>query len=130
MKFKTNLKIKSNIIDPAAFVNVMVLFIVFLMFATGFTGKPGLVVDLPRVEQPELYKGDSAVVSLIEDKVFLNDREINIGRLQDELAKLNPQLLAIKADQNIQHSKVTDIIAIARQAGIGQVAIATNSGEQ
>lgn len=130
MKFKTNLRIRSNIIDPVAFVNVMVLFILFLMFAAEFTGRPGLVVDLPQVEQSELYKADSAVVSLIEDKVFLNDREVGVDKLQEELAKLNPQLLAIKASKDISHARVIEIIALAQRIGIRQVAIATDIGEK
>lgn len=130
MKFKTNLKIKSNIIDPLPFVNVMVLFIVFFILATGFTGRPGFVLDLPQVEQAELYNADSVVVSLVEEKVFLEDREIGIDKLQEELAKLNPQLLAIKAGRDIRHSRVTEIIGIARKLDIRQVAIATETGEK
>lgn len=130
MKFKTNLKIKSNIIDPLPLVNVMILFVVFFVLASGFTGRPGFVLDLPQVEQSELYKADSVVVSLVEEKIFLDDREIGIDKLQEELAKLNPQLLAIKAGRDIRHSRVTEIITIARKVGIRQVAIATDIGEK
>lgn len=129
MKFTTNLKIKSNIIDPLPFVNVMLLFVVFFVLAAGFTGRHGFVMDLPQAEQSELYNVDSAVVSLVEEKVFLDNREISIDKLREELTKADPQLLAIKAGKDIRHSRVTEIINIAKRAGIRRIAIATDSGE-
>lgn len=130
MKFKTNLKLKSNIIDPVPFVNVIGLFIVFFVLVTRFIGSPGVVVELPKVEQSELYKADCAVVSLTGEKMFLNNKELDMGRFQEELTRINPQLVAIKADKDIPHSRITEIIALVQKAGVKQIAIAANSGEK
>lgn len=125
MKFKTNLKIKSNIIDPVPLVNIMVLFIVCFVLNSHFIGKAGLVIDLPQIEQSELYRADSVVVSLKGRKIFLMDREVEKDKLQEELAKRNPQLLAIKADKDMPYTRVAEIIAMAQRMGIEQIAIAT-----
>lgn len=130
MKFKTNLKLKSNIIDPVPFVNVIGLFIVFFVLATRFIGSPGLIVELPEVEQSELYSTDCAVISLTEEKILLNNKEIDIDGFREALSGINPQLVAIKADKDIPHSRITEIIALVRQAGIRRIAIAANSGEK
>lgn len=124
MKFKTTLRLKSNIIDPAPFVNVMVLFAAFFILCSNQRGLPGLVMDLPIVEQRELYNADSVVVAIFQDKVFLNENEIDTDKLQEELTRIKPQVLAIKADKDIPHSRVTEIISMARHAGIKKIAIA------
>lgn len=130
MKFKTNLRLKSNIIDPVPFVDAMVLFIVFFLLAGQLAGKTGVVLDLPKIEQSELYKADSIVVSLVDEKIFLNEKEVVLDKLQEELSSRKSQLLAIKADSGISHSRVTEIIAIARRAGIEKIAIATEGVEK
>lgn len=125
MKFKTALRLKSNIIDPVPFINVMLLFIVFFVLTSRFIGETGIVVTVPQIEQSELYKEDSVVVSLVDGKIFLDEKEIGLEKLQEELAGRNPQLLAIKANKDVPHSRVTEIIALAKRAGIGEIAIAT-----
>lgn len=125
MKFKTNLKIKSNIIDPVPIINVMVLFIVCFVLNSHFIGRTGLVVDIPQIEQSELYRADSVVVSLKGKKMFLMDREVEKEKLQEELAKRMPQLLAIKADKDIPYTRVAEVIAIAQRVGVKEIAIAT-----
>lgn len=126
MKFNTSLKLKSNIIDPVPFITVMALLVLFFMLAVNFLGKNGVIVDLPHVEQAELYKLDSAVVTLLSDKILLFDNEIDSGKLQEELTKRNPQLLAIKADKNISYNKIAEVIALAKHVGIKQIAIAVD----
>lgn len=130
MRFKTNLRLKSNIIDPVPFINVMLLYILFFILAVQFIGKPGVVVTLPKTEQSELFKEDSVVVTLVDEKIFLFENPIGIDRLKEELTKRNPQLVAIRANKDIPHSRVTEIISLAQQVGIKQIAIATESGEK
>lgn len=130
MKFQTNLRIKSNIIDPVPFVDTIVLFIVFFLLAGQMIGKSGIVLELPKVEHSELYKADSLIVSLVGEKIFLNEKEVVINNLHEELANVKPQLLAIKADKSVSHAIVTQIIAIAKSSGVEKVAIATADMEK
>lgn len=129
MKFKTNLKIKSNIIDPVPIINVMVLFTVFFVLSSQFIGKAGLVMDLPQVEQLELYRADSIVISLTGKKIFWQDKEIGKDELQEELARRHPQFLAIKANKDMPYSSVAEIIVLAQRMGIKQIAIAMESNK-
>lgn len=130
MKFKTNLRIKSGIIDPVPFVNVILILVVYFVLSAHFRGTAGLILDLPSIEQTELYNIKSVEVSLSDNKLFLDNTEISLTSLKDELYKKSPQLLAIKADKDIQHSQVSEIIGIAKSVGIKQIAIAADNSKR
>lgn len=126
MKLKTTLNIKSNIIEPAAFINVFFLLVVFFVLSSGFTGKKGIVMDLPQIEQSELYSLSSLEIILKDGRIILNEADIGIDKLQEEITLKNPQLLAIKADKNASYSKVAEIIAMAQHLGVKQIAMAAD----
>lgn len=126
MKFKMNLRLKANIVDPVPLVNVFLLFLMFFVLTTKFIGVSGINIVLPDVEQESLYNEDSAVVTIKNDNIFLYDKEVDIKKLQEELTKTAPKLVAIKADQYVTNARVVDIISLIKSAGIKQIAIATS----
>lgn len=124
MKFKTNLKIKTDIIDPAPLLDIILQIIVFFIIATFFIGRPGLMLQLPSVGMPALYKETTVKVKLINDKLFLGEKAVKISQLKEELGKGLVSVLVIEADKDVPHSKVVEIIDLAHQMGVSQIAIA------
>lgn len=115
-------------IDAVSFTNVIFLMAMFFTIAVNFTGSHGIVLELPHIEQSELYKLDSMVVTLTDKKIILFNKEVDIDKLQEELIRSNPQLLAIKAEKNISYSEIARIIALAHRIGIKQIAMAAADG--
>lgn len=125
MRFKTNLKIKSGIIDPVPLMDIMLQVVVFFILATQFIGRPGLVLELPQAGTTTLYKETTARVTITNEKLFLHDEEITMGQLREELGKRLTSILVIEADKDIPYSQVVEIIDLAQRMGISQIAIAT-----
>jgi len=126
MNIKSNLKFRTNIIEPISFVNVTILLVVFFLFNAKFIGRPGIVFDLPQVEYSDLYMVNSAVVRLQNNRVFLYNREMDTEKLQAELIRINPELVAIHAGHDVPSKQVTEIIAIVKSIGVKQIALAVN----
>jgi biopolymer transport protein ExbD len=127
MKIKMSLRLKTAIFDPVPLVNIAFIVVLFFVFLINFIGKKGIVVDLPKIDQAALYNLDSVVVTLLGKKVFLYENEISIDKLNEELTKRNPKLLAIKAGKDVPYSSIAEIIQIAQNIGIKQIAMAVDS---
>lgn len=126
MKFNSNLKIKSFILDPISVISVLFLFVVFFVLCTQYLGAKGTVLDLPNIDQAELYRLDSMVAVLDGDRIVIAHEEVDMKTLQSILAGKLPQLLAIKAEKNTSYSRVAEVISVAKKVGIKQIALASN----
>lgn len=124
MKFKTNLKIKSGIIDGAPLLDIVLQIILFFILATQFIGRSGLILQLPSVGTTALYKESAAKVMVTGEKLFFQKKEITIHQLREELVKGSTSMLVIEADKNVPHTKIVRIIDLATQTGVSEIAIA------
>jgi len=128
MKFKKRLKIEKGMMDLTPLVNVFFLLFIFFLFTSSFIFQPGIKVNLPKSVTSEVVQGDSIVLIVTkDDKVYLNDREINEDELISNLriiAKEKNSLL-IKADSKASLGKVVSVWDICRKEGVSQVNIAT-----
>jgi biopolymer transport protein ExbD len=129
MKLKMNLKYKATLIDPVPLVNIIVILALFFGVALNFIGSSGIIVDLPHIEQAELYNLNSTVITLSGKNIYISEKEVEINGLKDELMKKNTQLLAIKSDRNVPYSSIAEIISMAQSIGIKQIAMATDENK-
>lgn len=127
MKFKNNLKLKSGIIDPVPLMDIVLQIALFFVLATQFLGKPGVIVQLPKVEKTALYKETAMKILISENELHFNNKKIGIDELNEELSKGLIDMLVIEADEEIQHARILKIIEIARKNGINEVAIAVQT---
>ncbi len=129
MKFKMHLKYRSSLVDPVPLVNIIAIIVFFFIMATNFIGSRGIVVDLPQIDQTELYNLNSTLITLSANNIYLFEKEITMNELKEELIKKNSQLLAIKADRNVPYYAIAEIIAMAQSVGIKQIAMASEGGK-
>ena len=130
MLFKMNSKIGKSRIDITPLVDVVFQLIIFFMLSSTFIMQPGIRVDLPSTRSVKADKTTGISVVIRSDgRIFLEDQEIKKNQLKEALQKRKEKqpsdFLVIKADQRARHGIVVEVMAIAKEAGISKVAIAT-----
>lgn len=128
MKFKRRLHIEKGTADLTPLLNVFFLLLIFFMFTSSFIFQPGIKVNLPKALTSEVIQQDNVVIVITrDDKLYLNDREINIEELTSNLriiAKEKSSLL-IKADSRASLGRIVEIWDMCRAHGVSQINIAT-----
>ena len=120
-------KITLNIIS---LIDVVLLLLIFFMLTTRFMENPGMKLDLPGSKSAEKTRLQDLEISVEPTgKIFLNNNEVMIEELADRLAESIPQSseksLILRADKNVTHGTVVEIMDIARTIGIEKIVIAT-----
>jgi biopolymer transport protein ExbD len=111
-------------------IDVVLLLLIFFMISTTFIIQPGINVNLPETVTSEKHSGKEIVVVITKDNtVYLNEKKIDknyiLERFKTEQDKNPNVLLIIKADKEVAHGHVVEIMDLAKQAGISRQAIAT-----
>ncbi len=136
MRFKQHLQ--PNIpLDSVALTDIIMnmfifFFITFSFLATFNQIKEGKVnVSLPKASSAttQLEK-KRLTVSLTKDGgLFINEEEISIDQLQAKFQTEQAQgaeiTLVVRADQEVQHGRVVNVMDLARTEGLHRLAIAT-----
>ena len=136
MRFKqhtqSNISLESVALTDIIMNMFIFFFITFSFLATFNQVKEGQVdVSLPKVSsatpQPEKKR---LTVSLTKDGgLFLNEEAISIDQLQvkfqAEQAQGSEITLVVRADQEVQHGRVVNVMDLARTEGFHRLAIAT-----
>jgi len=117
---------------------MMVLLIIFIVTAP-FMMQSETRIGVLKVNLPVAGKLDKAVPDLIKIKVkvdgtvYLNDSPITheqLGPAIERLVQENPaRSVAVYADRACRYEKVTDVVDIAKQAGVRHVALAIKARE-
>ncbi|GAH33837.1 unnamed protein product, partial [marine sediment metagenome] len=89
-------------------------------------------VDVPRAHTAETKTEENLTITYTEDnRLFVNDAEILPEQLTDaiyqELEKDPYQLVVIRADKNVFHRDVLEILAKVKKCGAKRIACATKN---
>jgi len=117
-------------INVTPFVDVMlVLLIIFMVTAPMMV--QGVEIDLPNSEAPPLTGADDQVVLSIdsEGNLYIDKTSYDPDEMQRKLKAIheaNPEATVfVKADGAIPYQQVMDLMAMAKDAGIGKVGLVT-----
>jgi biopolymer transport protein ExbD len=124
----TPLRAVSMSITPL--VDTMLTLLIFVLLVGAFAIQSGIRVRLPeaasRVEEP---KPDLVLVLTRDNQLYLNDEPLQLdelgARIQERLRDRRDGVVIIKADQEVLHGRVVEVMDIAKGAGAGRLAIAT-----
>ena len=125
---------KKAVINIISLVDVVFLLLIFFTVSANFMNQPALKIDLPEAEAGP--KENEATKSLIvyvtsQGELFLGDQPINIDDLpniiSNSLKEGNPPSMVIKADKEVIHGRVIEVMDIARRNGIEAVTVGTQS---
>ena len=118
-------------IDITPLVGVaLILVIVFMVTSPLMMIPVDLNIELPKAKTVEAKSEKNITISISRDNILaLDDREISFENLENELVNLlekyPDRLVVIRADKNVKHRSVLDILTVAKHAGARRLAIAT-----
>ena len=116
-------------------IDVVLLLLIFFMISSTFVVQPGIQVNLPKSTIAERREPEDVTLILTREKaLYLNDRRVTVpelwGRLVDMYRRRPDLMLVIKADRQVPHGSVVEVMDIAKQAGVRRLAIATRPKKQ
>ena len=118
-------------IDITPLVGVaLILVIVFMVTSPLMMVPVDLSIDLPKAKTVEAKSEINITISISQDNILaLDDKELSFQTLEGELHKLlekDPdRLVVVRADKNLSHRSVLDVLTAAKHAGAKRLAIAT-----
>jgi biopolymer transport protein ExbD len=111
-------------------VDTMLTLLIFVLLLGAFAIQPGIRVRLPEATSKEEEPKPDLVLILTRDHhLYLNDDPLRLdelgARLQERLRDRHDGVVIIKADKEVLHGRVVEVMDIAKGAGAGRLAIAT-----
>jgi biopolymer transport protein ExbD len=111
-------------------VDTMLNILIFVLLLGAFVVQPGIRVRLPEAVSKEDAATQDIVLVLTRDhRLYLNDDVVETtqlgARLQERLRDRPDQVVIIKADKDVLHGAVVEVMDIAKAAGTVRIAIAT-----
>jgi biopolymer transport protein ExbD len=132
MTFRSYAKVAHGPIDPAPMVDIVFLLLIFLVLSSPYVLQPGIgAIKLPTWNRPSVYSLQDLVVTVRrDDLIFFDNKTVTLPELHASLRMAatrqpRPQELIIKADRQVSHGTIVQIMSIAFDAGITAVNLAT-----
>jgi biopolymer transport protein ExbD len=110
---------------------IVFLLLIFLVLSSPLVLQPGIgLVDLPASSSPAAASFQGLVVTVTRDNLlFFNNQPTSLDALRKALQtaaqQSHNQELIIKADRQVPHGTVIQIMSIALEAGVSAVNLAT-----
>ncbi len=126
-----NKKRRRVTINITSLIDVVLLLLIFFMVSTNFIEQPGMKLDLPDSETASSSAAGNELEVIVQSdgNLFLNGEAITIEELRIQFEKFavesSAQSLFLKADKNVTHGTVVEVMDIARVTGIQKIIIAS-----
>jgi biopolymer transport protein ExbD len=129
MEFRRSRRSRPGL-DLTPLVDTVLNLLVFFTLSSSFAFQPGIRVRLPEAASKEEEPRQEVVVILTRDhRLYLNDDPVQLAdlgtRLRERLHGRNDAVVIIKADRDVLHGSVVEVMDIAKGAGAMRLAIAT-----
>lgn len=129
MEFERTKQIKMHF-DIAPLIDIVFLLLIFFMLTANFIMQPGIKITLPIAKTAKPQEEQKVIVFISEDnKIFLNDKKINIEELkqalEEKLEASQKKTVILKADEKINLGLAVKVMDIARQASAEGLVIST-----
>jgi len=117
--------------DSAPLVDVMFLLLIFLVLSSPLVLQPGIgMVELQPSSAPSTASFQGLVVTITRDNVlFFNNQLVTLDSLRNALRAVASQFphqeLIIKADRQVSHGTVVQVMSLALECGITAINWAT-----
>ena len=130
MRFKRRTKLLGGLATTTPLVDIVFNLLIFFMLSSSFIVHPGIKIKLPQASIKESERETKLNVTITRDnRIFLNDKRVRLKNLLQEMKDFisteREEILFIKADSDVLHGLVVEIMDIAKRAGVERLAIAT-----
>ncbi len=114
---------------PMAAVALMVVLMMMILAPMTMT-HTNTPVEVPKAHTAEAKTEENFTITYTADqRLFINDQFVSVddfeGTVQQAVAKDPYQLIVIRADKNVLHKDVLEILAKVKSAGAKRIACAT-----
>ena len=107
-------------IDMAPLIDVVFLLLIFFMLTFAIQGQ-GLAISLPEGEETEKVEKDIIVKIDHNNKIYLNDRQIEIdslgAALGEDLLKRSDKMVVIDSAPKVKYELFARVLDVSREAG-------------
>ena len=107
-------------IDMAPLIDVVFLLLIFFMLTFAIQGQ-GLAISLPEGEETEKVEKDIIVKIDHNNKIYLNDRQIEIDSLGDalgeDLMRRSDKMVVIDSAPRVKYELFAQVLDVSRGAG-------------
>jgi biopolymer transport protein ExbD len=136
MQFATRHRRKATI-NIVSLVDVVFLLLIFFTVSATFMDQPALKINLPEsgAEPPKADAPEPMTVYLTsQGDLYFGDHMARADELPElfkrAMAEGKPPVLSVKADKEVTHGKVIEVMDMARQSGVEMVTVATEHKQQ
>ena len=107
-------------IDMAPLIDVVFLLLIFFMLTFAIQGQ-GLAISFPEGEETEKFEKDIIVKIDRNNKLYLNDRQIQIdslgAALGEDLLRRSDKLVVIDSAPKVKYGLFARVLDVSREAG-------------
>lgn len=121
-------------INLTSLVDIIFNLLLFFILTASVAEHPGIDLSLPKAESAnvDLSTQDLSIVLAEDGTIFVKDKALDLERLKEMIGTFSQKKdsrVVLQADQSVPYGKVVGIIDLVRSYGIGNISIATDSGE-
>jgi biopolymer transport protein TolR len=122
-------------INVTPLVDVCLVLVIIFMVATPMMSQPAFDVELPVAKTKEGKEEDKVTISMSADgRLAVDSLEVKKPeelkkRLVYALRQIDSALVVIKADKEALHGRLTEVMAIAKEAGAKSLTVATEQAK-
>ena len=135
MNFRRRRRAEEPEINLIAFIDVLLVVLIFLMLSTTFNQLTQIQITLPTANTEKQSTTPETLTLTIQadGRYSLNQQAIKATTVADiyaalQAAQIGPQtVLVIAADQNVRHQSVISAMEAARRSGLSRVTFASQS---
>jgi biopolymer transport protein ExbD len=111
-------------------VDTMLVILIFVLLLGALAVQSGIRVRLPEAATQDRESAQEVVLVLTrDDRLYLNDDPVEIAqldaRLRERLQARSDTVVIIRADKEVMHGRVVEVMDIAKNAGAARLSIAT-----
>ncbi|MEJ2054363.1 MAG: biopolymer transporter ExbD [Calditrichaceae bacterium] len=126
----SNPKKRKVTLNLTSLIDVLFILIIFFTVSSTFLEQPGIELKLPEAKSSEGHTAQKIIIYVDKNKnIFLNDNIVSINNLITEMKKLSnfstDKSIVLKADTNVTHGMVIEIMDLLRQQGIYKIIVST-----
>lgn len=112
-------------------IDVLFILIIFFTVSSTFLEQPGIELKLPDAESSQTHTAQKVIIYVDKDEtIFLNDEQVNleilVGYVQAKLAEQKDKSVVLRADTEVDHGVIINIMDLLRKKGIYKIIISTD----
>ncbi len=131
MQFKKRGQQRKLTLDMTPLIDVIFLLLIFFMISTTFISYNEIKIKLPeaatKTKQEKIVPLEITITR--ENKLYIGKKLITsedlLSSLKQRIANTKQEVLIIRADGQVKHQVVVQVMDTAKQAGINKLSIAT-----